>query len=98
MDGRRYASQVSRWRHQHADALPALKRRRWAQSRRSTDQPWGRALRLANCREASASSRMPVHSTIEAADCPAAEQLLLTIGRAGVLSCRAIDAVELETL
>ena len=41
---------------------------------------------------------MPVHSTIESADCPAAEQLLLTIGRAGVLSCRAIDAVELETL
>jgi hypothetical protein len=28
---------------------------------------------------------VPVHSTIEAADCPAAEQLLLTIGRAGVL-------------
>ena len=26
---------------------------------------------------------MPVHSTIEAADCPAAEQLLLTIGRSG---------------
>ena len=41
---------------------------------------------------------MPVHSTIEAADCPAAEQLLLTIGRAGVLSCRAIAAEELETL
>ena len=41
---------------------------------------------------------MPVHSTVEAADCPAAEQLLLTIGRAGVLSCRAIAAGELETL
>jgi hypothetical protein len=38
---------------------------------------------------------MPVHSI--AADGPA-EQLLLTVGRAGVLSCRAIDAVELETL
>ena len=33
-----------------------------------------------------------------AADCPAGEQLLLTIGRAGVLSCRAIAAGELETL
>jgi len=41
---------------------------------------------------------MPVHCTIEAADCPAAEQLLLTIGRAGVLSSRAIAAEELETL
>ena len=41
---------------------------------------------------------MPVHSIVEAADCPAAEQLLLTIGRAGVLSCRAIAAGELETL
>ncbi len=41
---------------------------------------------------------MPVHCTIEAADCPAAEQLLLTIGRAGVLSCRAIAAGEFETL
>jgi hypothetical protein len=41
---------------------------------------------------------MPVHSTIEAADSPAAEQLLLTIGRAGVLSSRAIAAGELETL
>jgi hypothetical protein len=41
---------------------------------------------------------MPVHSNVEAADCPAAEQLLLTIGRAGVLSCRAITAAELETL
>jgi hypothetical protein len=40
---------------------------------------------------------MPVHSIIEAADCPATEQLL-TIGRAGVLSSRAIAAVELETL
>ena len=41
---------------------------------------------------------MPVHSIIEAADCPAAEPLLLTIGRAGVLSSRAIAAGELETL
>jgi hypothetical protein len=41
---------------------------------------------------------MPVHCTIEAADCPAAEQLLLTIGRAGVLSTRPIAAAELETL
>ena len=41
---------------------------------------------------------MPVHSIVKAADCPAAEQLLLTIGRSGVLSSRAIDAVELETL
>ena len=41
---------------------------------------------------------MPVHSIIEAADCPAAEPLLLTIGRAGVLSSRAITAGELETL
>jgi len=41
---------------------------------------------------------MPVHCTIEAADCPAAEQHLLTIGRAGVLSNRAIGAEELDTL
>ena len=41
---------------------------------------------------------MPVHCTIEAADRPAAEQLLLTVGRAGVLSCRAITAGEFETL
>jgi hypothetical protein len=41
---------------------------------------------------------MPVHSIVEAANCPAAEQLLLTIGRAGVLSCRAIGAKELDTL
>ena len=42
---------------------------------------------------------MPVHSIeSSAADCPAAEQLLLTIGRAGVLSSRAIAAAELETL
>ena len=43
---------------------------------------------------------MPVHSNepVSAADCPAAEQLLLTIGRAGVLSSRAIAAEELETL
>ena len=41
---------------------------------------------------------MRVHSTVEATDCPAAEQLLLTIGRVGVLSCRAIAAGELEEL
>ncbi len=41
---------------------------------------------------------MPVPSIVEAAACPAAQQLLLTIGRAGVLSCRAIAAEELETL
>jgi hypothetical protein len=41
---------------------------------------------------------MPVHSNVEAADCPAAEQLVLTIGRAGVLSSRSITAGELETL
>ena len=41
---------------------------------------------------------MRVHSTVEAADCPAAEQVLLTIGRAGVLSCRAIAIGELETV
>ncbi len=42
---------------------------------------------------------MPVHSTIiKAADCPAAEQVLLTIGRSGVLSSRAIAAEELEAL
>ena len=41
---------------------------------------------------------MPAHSIVETADCPAAEQLLLTIGRAGVLSCRAIAARELEEL
>ena len=42
---------------------------------------------------------MPVHPTgepVSSADCPAAEQLLLTIGRAGVLSSRAIAAGELE--
>ena len=41
---------------------------------------------------------MPVHSIVESAECPAAEQLLLTIGRSGVLSCRAIASGELETL
>ena len=41
---------------------------------------------------------MPVYSIVETADCPAAQQLLLTIGRAGVLSCRAIGAEELDTL
>jgi hypothetical protein len=41
---------------------------------------------------------MPVHPIVEPADCPAAEQHLLTIGRSGVLSSRAIVAGELETL
>ena len=44
---------------------------------------------------------MPVHPTgepVSSANCPTAEQLLLTIGRAGVLSSRAIAAAELETL
>ena len=44
---------------------------------------------------------MPRHSTlvpVSAADGPAAQQLLLTIGRAGVLSCRPIAAEELDTL
>jgi hypothetical protein len=44
---------------------------------------------------------MPVHPTgepVSSANCPAAEQLLLTIGPAGVLSSRAITAEELETL
>ena len=39
-----------------------------------------------------------MHSIVEAADYPAAEQHLLTIGRAGVLSNRAIGAEELDTL
>jgi hypothetical protein len=34
--------------------------------------------------------RMPVHSIVEVADCPAAKQLLLTIGRAGVLSAESL--------
>ena len=44
---------------------------------------------------------MPVQSTgepVSSANCPADEQLLLTIGRAGVLSSRAIAAGELEEL
>jgi hypothetical protein len=41
---------------------------------------------------------MPVHSIVEPADCLAAEPFLLTIGRSGVLSSRAITAGELETL
>jgi hypothetical protein len=41
---------------------------------------------------------MPVHSIVEPADCSAAELLLLAIGRAGVLSSRAITEGELETL
>jgi hypothetical protein len=45
-----------------------------------------------------ASFGMPAPSIVEAANRPAAEQLLLTIGRAGVLSCRAVDAGEFEML
>jgi hypothetical protein len=41
---------------------------------------------------------MPVHSNVEPADCSAAEPLLLSIGRRGVLSRRALTAGELETL
>jgi hypothetical protein len=41
---------------------------------------------------------MLAHSIFEAADCPAAEQVLLTIGRAGVLSSRAIDTEDLAAL
>src|SRR4051812_26020498 len=44
---------------------------------------------------------MPVHPTgepVSAADGPAAERLLLTIGRSGVLSCRAIAEKEFDTL
>ena len=36
-----------------------------------------------------------MHSIVEAADCPAAEQFLLTIGRSGVLSSRAIATEDL---
>jgi hypothetical protein len=46
-------------------------------------------------------SPMPVHSTGEpasTADYAAAEQVLLTIGRAGVRSSRAMGAEELDTL
>src|SRR3954470_12227744 len=41
---------------------------------------------------------MPTSSPVGATGCLFAEQLLLTIGRAGVLSSRAIAAGELETL
>jgi hypothetical protein len=60
-----------------------------------------RLRKLANWREDGASFRMPVHSTGEpvgSADRSVGEQLLLTIGRAGALSSRAIGAGELETL
>ena len=40
---------------------------------------------------------MPVHFTVEPVSV-AVEQLLLTVGRAGVLSSRAIGAEELDTL
>ena len=57
-------------------------------------------LRLANPAEVGASFRMPVPTgePVSAVYFPVAEQLLLTVGRAGVLSSRAIAAVELETL
>jgi hypothetical protein len=41
---------------------------------------------------------MPVHSLVEAAGCLAAEQLLLTIGRVGVLSSLTITAEEFNKL
>ena len=43
---------------------------------------------------------MPVNPNepVSSADFPSAEQLLVMIGRAGVLSCRAIAAGELEEL
>jgi hypothetical protein len=41
---------------------------------------------------------MPVHELVSSADSPTAEQLLLTIGRAGVLSSRAIAPGEFERL
>jgi len=41
---------------------------------------------------------MPVHSIVEAAECPVADRVLLTIGSAGVLSSRIIAVGELETL
>jgi hypothetical protein len=56
------------------------------------------APQLAERREAGASFRMPVQTIVDAADRPAVECLLLTIGRAGVLSSRAVAAGELETL
>src|SRR4051812_44085913 len=55
------------------------------------------APQLADGREAGASSRMPVHFTVEPVSA-AVEQLLITVGRAGVLSSRAITVGELETL
>ena len=57
--------------------------------------------KLADLVEGCASSRMsryPTFVPVRAGDCPAAEQHLLTIGRAGVLSNRAIGAEELDTL
>src|SRR5829696_8588799 len=44
---------------------------------------------------------MTVHPTgepVSSANCPAAEPLLLTIGRSGVLSCRGIAEKEFDTL
>ena len=61
--------------------------------------PTGEPVSSANCPiRFQVLHHMPVHCAIEAANCPAAEQLLLTIGRAGVLSSRAIAAEELEAL
>jgi hypothetical protein len=60
-----------------------------------------RLRKLANWREAGASFYMPVHSAGEpfaSANGPAGEQLLLTIGRAGVLSSRSIAAKDFEAL
>ncbi len=41
---------------------------------------------------------MPVHSIVKTANYPPAEQFLLTIGRAGVLSSRAIATEDLAAL
>ena len=41
---------------------------------------------------------MPAHFTVEAGDYPAAEHVLLTIGRSGVLSTRAVAATDLAAL
>ena len=73
-----------------------LRARRYLSPLKKTRLSPSRSLQL---REACTCSRMPVHSTVEAADCPAAEQLLLTIGRSGVLSSRTIaEKKEIETL
>ena len=63
--------------------------------RRRADLSLG-GLRLADLEKLAHLRACPV--PIVEADCPATEQLLLTIGRAGVLSSRAIAAEELEEL